>query len=124
MTLNRRQIIELAYAMAQRRNVLMDEIRRDVERTRAEPYAGIAGATPDLGDEALADLLADVGEAEVTRDLGELRALESALERVADGTYGLCVDCGEDIPFVRLHAQPGAARCLACQQRHEKTYRA
>jgi RNA polymerase-binding transcription factor len=123
MALNRRQIIELAYAMAQRRNVLMDEIRRDVERTRAEPYASIAGATPDLGDEALADLLADVGEAEVTRDLGELRALESALKRVADGTYGLCVDCGGEIPLARLHAQPAAERCLSCQQRHEKTYR-
>jgi RNA polymerase-binding transcription factor len=122
MPLNRRQIIELAYAMTGRRNALLEEIRHDIERTRAEPYASVAGATPDIGDQAVADLIADLGEAEVTRDLGELRALEAALKRVADGGYGLCVDCAEDIPFARLKAQPSAGRCVACQQRHEKTY--
>lgn len=124
MTLNRREMIELAYALTTRRNQLLEEIRSDVERVRAEPYASVAGATPDTGDEAVADLLADVGEAEVTRDLGELRMLEAALERVSAGSYGKCVDCGAEIPFERLRAQPGAERCVACQQRHEKTYRA
>ena len=124
MALNRRQIIELAYGMTERRNALLEEIRNDVARAREEPYASVAGATPDIGDQAVADLISDTGEAEVTRDLGELRTLEVALKRVADGTYGLCVDCGEDIPFARLHAQPGAARCLRCQERHERTYRA
>jgi RNA polymerase-binding transcription factor DksA len=123
MALNRRQIIELAYAMSERRNALLEEIRNDVARAREEPYASVAGATPDIGDQAVADLVADLGEAEVTRDVGELRTLEAALKRVSDGSYGLCVDCGGDIPLARLHAQPGAARCLACQERHEKTYR-
>ena len=124
MPLNRRQIIELAYTLSTRRNALLDEIRNDVERVRAEPYANVAGATPDIGDEAVADLLSDVGEAEVTRDLGELRLLERALERVSEGSYGKCVDCGAEIPFERLRAQPGAERCVACQARHEKTYKA
>ena len=124
MALNRRQIIELAYALTTRRIQLLDEIRSDVERVRAEPYASVAGATPDIGDEAVADLLSDVAEAEVTRDLGELRLLGAALKRVSDGTYGECVDCGAEIPFKRLRAQPGAERCVACQGRREKTYKA
>lgn len=124
MPLNRRQITELAYALTSRRNALLDEIRSDVERVRAEPYASVAGATPDIGDEAVADLLADVNEAEVTRDLGELRMLEAALERVSEGTYGTCADCGGEIPLARLRAQPGAERCLACQDHREKTYKA
>jgi DnaK suppressor protein len=123
MPLNRRQIIELSSAISERRDALTDEIRRDLERARAEPYAAVAGATPDSGDEAAADLIADVGEAEVTRDLGELRGLEGALKRLTDGTYGLCADCGEEIPFARLRAQPYAVRCLACQERRERTYR-
>ena len=124
MALNRRQMIELAYALTTRRNQLLDEIRNDVEHVRAEPYANLAGATPDSGDEAVADLLSDVGEAEVTRDLGELRTLEAALKRVSEGSYGVCVDCGAEIPFERLRAQPGAERCVGCQERHEKTYKA
>jgi len=43
---------------------------------------------------------------------------------VSDGTYGQCVDCSEEIPFARMRAQPAAERCLACQERHEKTYKA
>ena len=124
MPLNRRQTIELAYAMTGRRNALLDEIRSDVERARMEPYGSVAGATPDIGEQSVADLIADLGEAETTRDLGELRALEAALKRVADGSYGLCSDCGEEIPYRRLRAEPAAGRCLACQARHEKTYRA
>lgn len=122
MTLDRRQLARLAQTMAERRSALLEEIRGDVARARNEQYVTLAGTAPDLADQAAADLIADVGEAEVTRDLGELRALEAALERVTDGTYGVCSDCGEDIPPERLHAQPAAARCAPCQQRHEKTY--
>jgi DnaK suppressor protein len=124
MPLNRREMIELGYALTTRRTQLLDEIRTDVERARAEPYHTVAGATPDIGDEAVADLLSDVAEAEVTRDLGELRMLEAALKRVSEGSYGQCIDCGWEIPFERLQAQPGAARCVPCQERHEKTYKA
>lgn len=123
MPLNRREIIRLARAIEERREALLAEIRREVARTRDEPFAALASATPDSGDEALADLIADVGEAEVTRDLAELRSLEAARKRIEDGSYGSCSDCGADIPLQRLLVEPGALRCVECQARHEKTYR-
>jgi RNA polymerase-binding protein DksA len=124
MALNRREIIQLARILEERHHALLEEIRGEVARAREEPYAEVASATPDTGDEAAADLIADVGTAEVTRDLGELRAIEAARRRVLDGSYGICVDCGVDIALERLRAEPAAARCVECQQRHEKTYRA
>jgi phage/conjugal plasmid C-4 type zinc finger TraR family protein len=123
MALKRREMIELARTIEERREALATEIRREVARARNEPFAQVAGAVHDTGDEALADLVADVDNAEVTRDLGELRELEAARARIADGSYGVCADCGADIPVARLRAQPGALRCITCQQRHEKTFR-
>ena len=123
MALNRRETIELARAIEERRSALIEEIHGDIARAREEPYAEIASATPDTGDEAVADLIADLDNAEATRDLTELREVEAARKRLADGTYGICADCGVDIDVERLRAQPAAARCVACQQRHEKTYR-
>lgn len=41
----------------------------------------------------------------------------AALERISDGTYGSCVDCGTRVPDGRLDARPEAARCVSCQQR-------
>jgi len=123
MPLNRRETIELANLIEERRAALAAEIRREVARARDEPFAEVAGAVHDTGDEALADLVADLDNAEVTRDLAELRELGAARARLADGTYGVCGDCGGDIPLARLRAQPAALRCIACQERHEKTYR-
>lgn len=61
--------------------------------------------------------------AEQERDIDELRAIAAALARMADGSYGTCVDCGIDIPLARLLAQPTASRCVPCQQRFETSHR-
>ncbi len=55
------------------------------------------------------------------RESAELRLLDAALERIKTGHYGLCLDCGETIPAARLHAAPEAPRCLACQEKVEKS---
>jgi DnaK suppressor protein len=47
------------------------------------------------------------------------RLIKEALERVENGTYGLCVDCGKKIPEARLKARPEVARCVADQQKFE-----
>ena len=40
---------------------------------------------------------------------------------IAAGRYGVCIDCGTAIDFKRLEAYPTAKRCIACQQRRERT---
>jgi DnaK suppressor protein len=44
----------------------------------------------------------------------ELRALDAAGERLAAGTYGTCLRCGEPIASGRLDALPAATRCIRC----------
>ena len=63
--------------------------------------------------------MAAIDIALVSRDLAELSEVEGALGRIADGTYGDCVDCGDDIASARLAAYPAATRCIACQARLE-----
>jgi len=46
--------------------------------------------------------------------------VDEALQRIADGTYGRCVDCGEEIPAKRLLAVPASARCVECQRKRER----
>jgi RNA polymerase-binding transcription factor DksA len=48
------------------------------------------------------------------------RRLETALTRLEDGEYGVCVECGEPIAPKRLRAIPDATTCLACQDRLER----
>jgi DnaK suppressor protein len=53
------------------------------------------------------------------RESTELRLVDAALARIEAGTYGLCTDCGVEIPLARLHAAPEAPRCIACQEKIE-----
>ena len=64
-------------------------------------------------DETTSMLLAD-----------EQRQVAEAQRALEDGTYGVCVDCGEDIPPVRLDAIPEATRCVEDQRRFEGRLRA
>ncbi|HEY0260339.1 MAG TPA: TraR/DksA C4-type zinc finger protein [Lacisediminihabitans sp.] len=43
-----------------------------------------------------------------------IRAVDAALQRIADGTYGVCVRCGKPIGGERLSARPAAATCIDC----------
>jgi DnaK suppressor protein len=43
-----------------------------------------------------------------------LQEIEAALERVEDGSYGLCERCGDPIPEARLEARPVARTCVGC----------
>ncbi len=45
-----------------------------------------------------------------------LRDVRNALERVADGSYGVCLHCEEDINLRRLEAVPWASYCIRCQE--------
>lgn len=122
MPLTPKQSEELRKRVERRRAELVAELREDAARARDEPYSEHAGIAPDTGDESVATLIADLEQADVTRDLEELRAIDAAWQRIKDGTYGVCVDCGADVGYERLKANPAAARDIRCQERHEKTY--
>ncbi len=54
----------------------------------------------------------------------EARNVEIAQQRLAEGNYGICVDCGKEIPPERLEAIPEAIRCIDDQNRYEAQLRA
>lgn len=83
---------------------------------RAERAGGEVG---DFGDEPVGADLARTEDALVGLHRDELRQIQLALDRLADGRYGVCVDCGDPIGFERLNAALTCTRCGPCQRRHE-----
>ena len=122
MPLTPKQLQELKGALMKRREVLEAETHADAAKAREDVYSQTTGPVADMGDEATADLISDVENAELSRDLQELREIDAALARMAKGSYGTCIDCGEEISLERLHSEPAAVRCFKCQSIHEKTF--
>lgn len=57
------------------------------------------------------------------RESAELDAIDAALRRIETGDYGVCTDCGTEIPDARLQAAPETPRCIVCQDRLEHARR-
>lgn len=53
-------------------------------------------------------------------DRQELGQIGRALGRLDDEDFGICIDCGQTIPFERLKAEPYALRCVACESQRER----
>jgi RNA polymerase-binding protein DksA len=53
----------------------------------------------------------------IDRTSQQLTALDAAVDRLADGSYGRCTVCGADIGAARLEARPAADRCIGCASR-------
>jgi DnaK suppressor protein len=122
MALTPEQTEELQKTVEQRSAALLAEIRRDMSKVREDRLADLVGPAGDSGDQSVASLISDLDQADASRDILELRTLEAARQRLADGSYGTCIDCGQDIGYERLRANPGAVRCIHCQTRFEKTH--
>lgn len=106
---------------------LLLEERRRVERALAGLRDEHPGSLEDEGEEVNGGLdTEDLGETasitlgrEIDYSLGEnsqavLNEIDAALERIEDGTYGMCANCGKEIPLGRLEVHPWASLCIDC----------
>lgn len=73
----------------------------------------------DSGDRLFARNESEIEIGEAERDRNELEAIERTLGRIREGSYGVCAECGVEIPRKRLEAQPLASRCTSCQEARE-----
>ncbi|UUZ76059.1 TraR/DksA family transcriptional regulator [Polaromonas sp. P1(28)-13] len=78
-----------------------------------------SGEVVDFKDVAAQQSRAAVAEAKVDHAANELELVLAAQRRLADGSYGRCLDCGEAIDLRRLTALPASPCCTACQAIHE-----
>lgn len=97
------------------KNQLLQEIRQDLKRGRE--------SSKDEGMDTY-DLASEERDREINfilsdRERGKLQAIEDALERIAEGTYGICESCESEIADARLVAMPFTRLCVQCQADRE-----
>ena len=105
--------------LARLREELVREQEQQLEQLAefgADPYGesvtGIGDREAGFADSAQAAEARTEALAHIDLSRARLRQVEEALARMDDGTYGVCVDCGNDIDLVRLEALPLSIRCV------------
>ena len=119
MGLSREQLASLQAALEQRKVALLQQLagRVDGELARVPAVEEIETSPADsASNRTLNQLELEADE----HKQAQLRSVRHALAKIDDGSYGLCDNCGNEIPFSRLNARPEAPLCIACQTRLEK----
>lgn len=108
----------------QLRQELIDRLTDIYRKVRADLSAIIveAAVQPDAEDEAeegAVDELHALDARLEARDRALAHSIEDALRRMRSDNYGICIDCGREIPFERLRAVPWTLRCAEDEERVE-----
>ena len=114
------QLIELAAQLRQKRAFLLQEASQSEDETKAI----VAERESEVEELAQKDQLADLRGRLTNRGQAMIREIDTALERLATGSYGECEICGMDIGLGRLRALPTATLCVDCATAREKRQRA
>jgi DnaK suppressor protein len=104
----------LAQREAELRAVLAGDLGHELQAPEAQEREVL-----DFKDMAVEETQAVVDEAKAEQAAEELELVVAARRRLADQTYGECLDCGEPVDVRRLLAMPGTRFCATCQQIHE-----
>ncbi len=117
-----RDIRMLKHKLLAQRKTLLGNAHDELARWSEHPVGEIAGEAPDTADDAVAALVTDLDHSLLQRHVDAIRDIDAALARIRERRYGSCIECGDDIALERLSVFPTAKRCVACQQRRERTY--
>ncbi len=106
----------------------VNSLRVRLWRRYAELGGDLAEIEADLREPLDADFAEQANELEEqvalealeSRKLREMADIRAALARIADGSYGTCVVCGEPIAEARLQALPTAITCIGCAGKGEQ----
>ena len=79
----------------------------------------VAAQSPDFTDQASYESDMDLNIHMKERDSKLILKIKKALERIENGTYGVCEECGGKISDERLKARPVATVCIACKKKQE-----
>jgi DnaK suppressor protein len=112
------------------RALFEQRLRQRRDETTARRLAHLGGQTraehahevllQDGDDAPQRDADREIELATTDREYVDLIAIDAALQRLAQGTYGLCSDCAAYIPRARLELEPQALRCVACETVRER----
>ena len=114
--MDKRKIKQLGAKLQGQRDLLLGM----VERTEDYGREANRDISQDPADQASNSYTKELLFSQSTNERNILRLIEEALDRITEGSYGECVNCGQDIQAKRLEALPWARYCIKCQELQEQ----
>ena len=104
-------------------NRQLNELLKKEKDTPVTSVVGVSEQAPDFTDQATFESDMDLNIHMKERENKLIFKIKEALERIENGTYGICDICGEAITETRLKARPVTTVCITCKQNQENQER-
>lgn len=118
MALKKAEIEKFKKRLEEMRNQMTNLIRDSSEDVKSADQT--KGYSQHQADEGTDDFNRTITLEVTSKEFGILRQIERALDKIEEGTYGICDISGEEIPLARLEAVPYAAMTVKSQEKFEK----
>ena len=113
MSIKKKDLKEVKKALTERLHELEEKLHQLTHEKISDDQV------QDPGDQALSSTMETLRSSLQDTELADFNCIVRALEKIQDGSYGVCTDCGGDISSKRLNSYPNAERCLVCQEDFE-----
>lgn len=115
LSIRDKKILDIRKKLVEQRNALLSEAE---ETLNALP--GQAIFSSDLGDQASAEIDRNFMLRLRSREQKLLKKIETAIEKIDNGTFGICEVCGQEIDIKRLEVRPVTTMCIECKTEQEE----
>ena len=96
------------------------ELRQNVSRNEQDGRAADMDSAQDIADRASSSYTKEFLFHQSSNERQTLQMVEAALNRIREGTFGECINCGNEINPKRLEAVPWTRYCIECQEKLEQ----
>jgi len=111
--------VELKRILEERRREILNEVKDKMRDVRIEGAFGESRGVLDAAETSESDIQDDIEFALIQMKAETLHKIDEALSRHAEGGYGFCFECGDEVSEQRLRALPFAVRCKDCEEERE-----
>jgi DnaK suppressor protein len=118
------RMAEVKERLLERKRRLWLEVKDQLKSNIGNGYQEMLATARDEEDQATVSLMAETNLTLLGPKRQELEAIEEALQRLENGTYGLCEACGQPIEPRRLEIMPETPYCRNCMSQREKLAKA
>jgi DnaK suppressor protein len=115
--MEKRELEQFKKTLEERQRILSESVLRTEQDGRT---ADVSDSAQDIADRASSSYQKEFLFHQSNNDRQLLQMVDSALERIREGTYGECISCGDEINLKRLQAVPWTRYCISCQEKLEQ----
>ncbi len=117
---SKNRLFDLRKSLIRKKETILKEAKDEIAKYVSGENKQLVDTANDEGDWAQVDISEDINLQRLSAHRKLIYNIDETIRKIAEGTYGICEDCGDEISEKRLMVLPTATLCIDCQENREQ----